>query len=282
MSQVSITSIVENAPYSKQLGLPPFYYRWRKCNSNLTGNTPAEQYQRLKLIQKTARVESSLYTTNLGSLNVYQSNGNGLYGNGVCWNQMSDRLYPSVAKATIPTAFGNSMNKKRTSVTSGRPGCQTPGGVGCDIKHNSYDRYLNRLKGKCPLRNGKVPPNFGQPIPFNCAYPIYGGKTTKTSIVSGCPKTNKNAYENKYWQPYPSVKYGFAIGDYVYAVQTDTQYYSKATVTNIENNVYTVTFENGYVQTFDNVDQLLVYFPCNCNSNETELANCFIMKEEFK
>ena len=56
----------------------------------------------------------------------------------------------------------------------------------CDIKHNSYYRYLARLKGKGPVRRGVIPPQFGVPIVFNPAYPIYGGKTIKTNIVNHC------------------------------------------------------------------------------------------------
>jgi hypothetical protein len=59
----------------------------------------------------------------------------------------------------------------------------SPGGVGVDIKHNSYDRYLNKIKGKAPLRRGVIPPNYGAQIPFNRAFPVYGGKTFKTSII---------------------------------------------------------------------------------------------------
>ena len=67
----SMTSIVYNHN-SKFLGLQPFYYRLRKCDTNLTGNTPADQYQRLKLIQNTVRVPGSLYAANLGPLTAYQ------------------------------------------------------------------------------------------------------------------------------------------------------------------------------------------------------------------
>ena len=181
------TSIVYNNP-NKLIGLPPYYYRYRNCDTNLTSNTPSNQYQILKLIQKTVRIPGSLYTSNLGPLNAYvkpiSNPSENLYG--VCWNQMSDRPVPSVQKATTPTGYANSLNSRHHSVTSGRPGCQTPGGAGCDIKHNSYDRYLNRLKGKGPLRRGYIPPTFGAPIPFNPAFPVYGGKTTKTNIVTGC------------------------------------------------------------------------------------------------
>lgn len=196
MSETGLTSLVSNILYAKQLGLQPFYYRYRSCASNFPnrtntsvgGFTPAEQYQNLKLIQNTVRVPSSLYVANLGPLTAYKQPisdpVNGFYG--VCWNQMSDRPVPSVQRATIPTGSFSSMNRRHTSVTSSKPGSQTPGGIGCDIKHNSYDRYLNRLKGKGPMKRGVIPANFGKPIPFNPITRVYGGKTTKTNIISGC------------------------------------------------------------------------------------------------
>jgi len=55
---MSLTSLVNNVSYAKQLGLPPFYYRYRSCDpnfpnrtlTNVGGFTPAEQYQKLKII----------------------------------------------------------------------------------------------------------------------------------------------------------------------------------------------------------------------------------------
>jgi hypothetical protein len=270
MTSFQKTSIVYNDP-NKLVGLPPYYYRWR---SNFTSNnTPASQYQNLKLIQNTARVYSSLYSSNLGPLNAYKQPTNATYG--VCWNQMSDRPIPSVQRATIPTGTNTSMNRRHTSVTSSRPGCQTPGGKGVDIKHNSYDRYLNRLKGKGPLRRGVIPPNFGRPIPFNPAFPIYGGKTTKTNLVSGCdcPTDLTNAqevsqdiqiYNNPLWQPDPTGVYQFNVGEYVYAKQTGNNFYTRAIVTNVDNGTYTIQFDNGTIQEVANVYELLIYFPCNC------------------
>lgn len=289
MPQYSITSLVGNSSYSKQLGLAP-YYRSRLCNTNLTGSTPAEQYQRLKLIQNTVRIYASLYTANLGPLNAYKKpisdpNKN-LYG--VCWNQMSDRPVPSVQKATIPTGISSSMNRKHTSVTSSRPGCQTPGGIGCDIKHNSYDRYLNRLKGKGPLRRGIIPPFFGKDMPFNTALPIpihiYGGKTMKTNIVSGCncgtnPKQDILIYNNPLWQPYPSANYEFNVGVYVYAIKNGTDYYSKALVIEVNNGVYTIQFDDGTIQIVENVNDLLIYYPCkNCKNQSKEIS---LRKDQF-
>ena len=274
MTSFSKTSIVYNEP-SKFLGLPEYYYRWRICDTNLTSNTPANQYQRLKQIQNTVRVHSSLYTSNLGPLNAYKQPEKANYG--VCWNQMSDRPVPSVQKSVIPTGANSSMNRKHTSVTSSRPGCQTPGGVGCDIKHNSYDRYLNRLKGKGPLRRGVIPPYFGSPVRFNPAFPIYGGKTTKTSIINGCncPVDNTQItvnqdiqiYNNPLWQPEPSSNYSFSVGEYVYAIQTGNTYYTRALITNVLNGNYTIEFDNGVVQLVSNVSELLIYYPCNCNGS---------------
>jgi hypothetical protein len=270
------TSIVYNNP-SKLIGLPPYYYRLRSCDTNLTSNTPANQYQIQKQIQNTVRVYSSLYTSNLGPLSGYKrpitDRDAGLYG--VCWNQMSDRPVPSVQRATIPTGFANSLNNRHNSVTSSRPGCQTPGGVGCDIKHNSYDRYLNRLKAKGPLRRGYVPPGFGAPIPFNPAFPIYGGKTVKTNIINGCdcPIQDKKTdlledirlYRDPLIQAEPSGTYAFQVGDYVYAVEAGTHYYSKAIVIEVlANNNYLIEFVKDGDQETQNISQLLVYFPCNC------------------
>ena len=277
MSQYSTSSLVSNSLCDKQLGC-------RSCNTNLTGSTPADQYQRLKLIQNTVRIYGSLYTANLGPLTAYKKPisdpNNNLYG--VCWNQMSDRPVPSVQKATIPTGFANSMNRKHTSVTSSRPGCQTPGGVGCDIKHNSYDRYLNRLKGKGPMRRGVVPPNFGKPILFNPAFPIYGGKTMKTNIVNGCscdsnPKQNILIYNNPLWQPYPftSAKYSINVGNYVNAIKTGTNYYSKALVIAVNNGVYTIQFvdcEDGTIQNVNNVNELLYYQCDDCYQNPKQVS----------
>lgn len=282
MSQISITSQVNNVPYAKQLGLPPFYYRKRSCDTNLTGSSPADQYQRLKQIQNTVRVYASLYPANLGPLNAYKKPISdpkaGFYG--VCWNQMSDRPIPSVQRATIPTGYQTAINRRHTSVTSSKPGSQTPGGVGCDIKHNSYDRYLNRLKGKGPMRRGVIPPTFGIPIPFNRAFPVYGGKTTKTSIVSNCDcpigtsadnlKQDLTIYNNLLSQSYPTATFSFKVGDYVYAIEPGQTIYTRAQITNISNgSVYTVKFDDG-TSVVKNVNELLVYFPCNCNATQND------------
>jgi hypothetical protein len=275
MSSFGKTAIVYNNA-NKLLGLPAYYYRLRSCDTNLTSNTPANQYQRLKLIQNTVRVYSSIYTSNLGPLNAYKQPTAATYG--VCWNQMSDRPVPSVQRATVPTGFNNNLNNRHHSVTSSKPGSQTPGGTGCDIKHNSYDRYLNRLKGKGPLRRGAIPVTFGTPIPFNPAFPIYGGKTTKTNIVNGCDcpieskaldeKQDIRIYNNPLYYPDPNTQYGFSVGQYVYAIKPGTHYFSKAHVTVVNGNTYTIEFTDGTVA-IQNINQLLIYYPCNCEGIPT-------------
>jgi hypothetical protein len=312
----SRTSIVYNNP-SKLLDLPDFYYRVRSCDTNLTSNTPANQYQRLKLIQNTVRVYASLYTANLGPLSAYQKPGSQVYNVG--WNQMSDRPVPSVQKTVVPTGTNCTLNRRHTSVTSSRPGCQSPGGVGCDIKHNSYDRYLNRLKGRGPLRRGVVPPGFGTPvIPFNPAYPVYGAKTVKTNIVTGCncpdltivdvpvnggvnnaannllnnvvnkqdpikqAVDNEKIYNNPFYQPYPSAEFSFEEGEYVFAIDPNNHnIYTRAIVQHKYNNLmYLVQFDNGVVE-IQSINSLLPYYPCNCGGqvNSQTYSSGFIVKE---
>jgi hypothetical protein len=229
----------------------------RSCNNNLAGNNPASQYQRLKIIQKTVRVPTSLYTMNLAALNVYQkpenkyqvvdvAGSNYLVSPGVNWNQMSDRKQPhiQVVKSGSGSTYGASSTKH--TITRLRPGALSPGGSGVDIKHNSYQRYLNRLKGKGPVRRGVIPPEFGLPfIPFNPAYPIYGGKTMKTSIVSGCDcieQDPKSIYKNSDIQNnIYNVKYTYGVGDKVWVdVGRNGVDVYPATIIAINGDIYTV------------------------------------------
>ena len=160
-----------------------FNCRNGRTATKLTGNSPSQRYQKLKLIHNTVRVPSSIYTMNLGALNVYQA-PNKIYG--VNWNQMSDRRDPHIQQAN--SGGGNpGGNSTKRSVTRLRPGALSPGGVGVDIKHNSYDRYLARLKGKKPLRQERVPSSFlPNNLPFNRAVPVYGGKVFKLGVIGRC------------------------------------------------------------------------------------------------
>lgn len=285
------TSLVINNKfgiYNNFFDVPPYYYRLRNCDTNMTSNTPANQYQRQKLIQNTVGVYSSLYTMNLGSLTAYTKPPIQPHG-GVCWNQMSDRPVPSVQTAYVPTGYRCALNSRKSSVTSSRPGCQSPGGIGCDIKHNSYDRYLNRLKGKGPLRRGVIPPEFGVPqIPFNRAYPVYGGKTMKTSIVNNCNcpispysiNSESKIYNDHLFQNINKVVAKFAEGDNVYAIEKSipsnvaNQVYSKAVISMIdtETNKAVIEFDDG---TFEeqSLNELRIYFPCDTCNVSSESVN---------
>ena len=233
---------------SKQSGLVPYYYRCRNCDTNLTSNVPANQYQRLKLIQNTVRVPSSLYTMNLGAL----TSG----GGGTSWNQMSDRPIASVQKSTVPRS-----GTTRHSSTSSRPGGQSPGGTGCDIKHNSYERRLNRLKGNALLKRGPVPANFGQHIPST-------HKMMKTNIVAGCVCSSDNQdrlYINPNNYNLNSLTYTFELGQQVYAIQTGTDFYSVAMVVNVYENgkSYSVQFDDE-TEEVKQINELRIYYECLC------------------
>jgi hypothetical protein len=301
--------------YYKQLEQP--FVACRGCNLNLSGLDAASQYQRLKLIQHTCQVASSLLTQNTAALNVYQApltkytpidvNGSVYEAPpGVNWNQMSDRSHPHTqpnlsARGSIygtngPTQLSTFRGKRTT--TALRPGALTPRGSGVDIKHNSYARYLARIKGRGPLRAGPLPPNYGKPyIPFNRAAPIYGGKTTKTALTYHCtcvpgellPPPSTPVFSN-----ITSVSYQYTIGQVVWVLSTpqigylpsvvsmfgpslthtlgntsrsvgSTLIYNKGTITGISAiGVYTVLMNNTQKQITANTSQLMPYFPCAC------------------
>jgi hypothetical protein len=276
------TALVINPPlYVKSQGnFTEQYYRLRSCDTNLNTNTPATQYQIQKRIQNTVRVPASIYTMNLAGLNAYEnpdSKSQTIYLNGsyyqtggkVNWNQMSDRKQPHnqvVVTASGSTYGGNSLKR---SLVRLRPGAMSPGGVGCDIKHNSYDRYLNRIKGKAPLRRGPIPPDYGSKIAFNRAYPIYGGKTVKTNIVNNCkcPITdeNTNIYQNEIISNIDEVNYIFHLGNEVYIFIGNTL--EHGVIINIDKGIYTIELDNKSTVTAT-VFELSPYFNCNNCYNE--------------
>lgn len=104
-----------------------------------------------KQMFRTVRVPASEYTMNKGALEVGNDNQN--TRTATSNNQASDRgLASVVSRINVPTR-GNSL---RTTKTSLRPGALAPGGRGVDIKHNSYDRYLARIKGSGNLKEGST------------------------------------------------------------------------------------------------------------------------------
>jgi len=240
------------------------------CNGNLSANDPASQYQRLKIIQNTVRVPSSLYTMNLGALNVYQFP---VDRTGVNWNQMSDRA----VRHSQPVNVSSHGSRTRRTITRNRPNASTPGGLGCDIKHNSYYRYLDRLKAKKPIRRGNIPPTFGTPIPFNPAFPIYGGKTMKTSIVNDCNcpiapiQLNEKLIYKTYYTPASLFQPGcgickYKVGSYIYTKTSVNGQILRAQITAITGNIYVIQYDNGNVARLTN-SNLLENFSCTCPGN---------------
>jgi len=150
------------------------------CTLRNSHTNPVANYQNQQRIWNTVRIDCAQYIMNKGALSAVNSD--------VQWNQQSDRALPHIQRATVPS-HGNST---KYTITRNRPGASTPGGIGCDIKFNSYVRYLNKLKGKSVLKRGYISPEItkiiaktGQ-IPFNPAFPIYGGKYYKTNIIATC------------------------------------------------------------------------------------------------
>jgi hypothetical protein len=112
---------------------PPRCYR---CVDN-EGKETEEQTQRK--IWNVSRVQSSLYTMNKGAQNVVGGENNKPkteFAN-VNWNQMSDRAVPGIVKKTML------VSRRRTRAW---PGKTSAPGSGVDVKHDSYARYLARLK----------------------------------------------------------------------------------------------------------------------------------------
>jgi hypothetical protein len=107
----------------------------QRCSDGIT------QMQTQKIIRNMVRMPASLNTLNVATCNVYNTTNS---AHTINWNQMSDRNIAHVQQVVVPSR-GDST---RTTLTRARPGACSAGGVGVDVKHGSYDRYLARLKGK--------------------------------------------------------------------------------------------------------------------------------------
>jgi hypothetical protein len=114
----------------------------RKTNLDISSSLHNDSTQ--KIIQNQVRVPGSLYTMNLASL----TSGNSTK-NKKPWNNASDRYYD----------YNLSKEKEK----------------GVDIKHNSYDRYLNRKKSN----NLKTEQLVEPPIK-----PLYGNKIRKFGLIT--------------------------------------------------------------------------------------------------
>ena len=203
------------------------------------------------------------------------------------WNQMSDRARPS---NQVTKVASGSTSSTRHTITRNRPGAMSPGGIGVDIKHNSYNRYLNKIKGKAPLRRGVINSS-------NLLSPIYGGKIVKTSIINRCACTDVSEQDKLIYNSNDnlqdkilSVRYSFNIGDFVWAKQidTDTNLY-KGEIINIMDELYTVKFSENMIRNIPYCE-LIIYFELNCTpslsfleelllSNSTNRTNSLTCKD---
>jgi hypothetical protein len=270
------------------------------CSMTLLNNSPASQYQTQKRIQNTVRVSSGVYTMNLAGLAGYQKPlnkyqfvdqpGTPYFAPArVYWNQMSDRARPAVQVTKVASGSAYHTSSTRHTITRNRPGAMSPGGVGVDIKHNSYDRYLNKIKGKSPLRRGPIPATYGVPIPFSRAFPIYGGKDIKTSIVNGCdcPDTDSpdnlvadkiifGSVLNAIQEKIIAIGYVFHKGDFVWARKDSSNTLYKGIIEDIQNGIYTIRFLDDNSEITTTSDGLLIYFSCDCD-NSLSLGEQVIM-----
>jgi len=126
-----------------------------------------------KKIQRVVGVHESEYISNLTSAVVSNGSRQASFGAGT-WNQASDRPFPAGSKIKKPKT-GSSIHV----------------GVGVDVKHNSYARYLARLKGK----NLKKPSNSNlQQIinTLNKNKPVVNNKPLPLMIVQQAGKTGNN------------------------------------------------------------------------------------------
>jgi len=163
-----------------------------RCMACLTGDEVYMEGNKLnkiintqKKIQRVVGVSESEFVSNLASAEV--SNGSRLtnqqiqaltptsrpfYGAGT-WNQASDRALPA----------GSRIKKPKT-------GSSIHVGVGVDVKHNSYARYLARLKGK-NLKVKAVTLNKLEPIvnTLNKNKPVVNNKPLPLMIVQQAGKS---------------------------------------------------------------------------------------------
>lgn len=91
--------------------------------------------------QQISPIPLSLYMEDKASNIVYKKPSSTFFN--VNWNQSSDRPIPHIQNTNIHRNT-SSLRGMRTSL---KPGAISPGGIGVDIKHNSFYRYNLRIRG---------------------------------------------------------------------------------------------------------------------------------------
>lgn len=146
----------------------------KSCSDRCNGGDPWCDWNKQLITQKKiwglVGKSSSSFQDMTSSVNVVGPLS-GMYSNKplekygyVNWNQSSDRNVAGIQQRYVP------RNKTRQ-----RPGSSGGSGVGVDVKHNSYARFLARKKGKIlttmpNLSSGPMTPNLEKPIKGNKNY----------------------------------------------------------------------------------------------------------------
>ena len=94
------------------------------------GDTNEIMAQNTRVINKQVRMDESLYIMKIATYPIKHNSNL----NTTTWNNMSDQFTQSIQ---IPY--------HRPSL---KPGYLAPGGKGVDVKHGSYQRYINKLKAR--------------------------------------------------------------------------------------------------------------------------------------
>jgi hypothetical protein len=126
--------------------------RCMACGGDISSNINLETIERR--IQNQTGVPQSQYSDVLASVTVaenYLQNPASLSNHSTVWgtkfnlrNRSDQRLPLGSSTTNVPTR-GNSL---KTTTTANRPGASAPPGLGVDVKHDSYARYLGKLKGR--------------------------------------------------------------------------------------------------------------------------------------
>ena len=157
----------------------------RGCTTCTPGiNTIDNSFITQKIIQHQTGVASSTYNNNLVPYQV--TKGQNYYikqGTGLNFAKVSsDRLRPSNSQNHNIRVVYRNTSSLQGSRTALRPGSLAPGGIGVDIKHNSYDRHLAKLKAK----NLRPRESTHNPTP------IQGNKMNNISIFNYYPHSRCN------------------------------------------------------------------------------------------
>ena len=180
----------------------------KSCGASTSDCSSVTLYYTEKIIQNQVRVPESQKMDVLNALAIgsdylnYKrvqfdnNNNNNCYGGSLPWGDKnslrnhSDRRNPSSMIYTNVSSRGNSVTG---SITRNRPGSMTPGGIGVDVKHGSYDRYLGKLKSKYLIANNNDadPNSKSWNQDGGRRRPAMNNKSFRFSIVSNnCKKCN--------------------------------------------------------------------------------------------